>query len=142
MSSRQARWQEERKQLGLCIQCGRPRPPELSSYCIGCAVKRREQRRARLGSMRRRTGAKTYQLSSPVRKPIERAKPQVKRDVRKLEEISPVRPQEFAIEGSSRRFVRRTETGARRSKPVRRISVFVFKEIETMTTAELLYALI
>ena len=75
MSTRQARWQEERKQKGLCLQCGRPRPPELNSYCLECAVKRREQRRARLGSKRRRTDAKTYQLSSPVRKPIERATP-------------------------------------------------------------------
>jgi hypothetical protein len=75
MSTRQARWQEERKRRGLCIRCGLPRPPELNSYCIDCAVKRREQRRTRLGSKGRRAGAKTYQLSAPVRKPIERAKP-------------------------------------------------------------------
>lgn len=62
MSSRQARWQEERRRKGLCVRCGQPRPPVLGSLCLECVVKRREQRRKRLGSRARYLTSKTYTL--------------------------------------------------------------------------------
>lgn len=82
MATRQSRWQERRRREGLCIGCGRPRPSELGSYCVECAVKRRERRRERLGSKSRYIHAKTYQLSRSVPR---------KRSSRKRTKLHPAR---------------------------------------------------
>ncbi len=64
MASRQAEWQKKRRRKGLCTRCGKPRPKELSTLCIECAVKRREQRRKRAGSKSHYENSKTYRLAS------------------------------------------------------------------------------
>jgi len=70
MASRQALWQAERKRRGLCIRCGKPKPRDIGSLCLECAIKRRESVRKRLGSKTRNTKAKTYKLAArPPRKP-------------------------------------------------------------------------
>jgi NMD protein affecting ribosome stability and mRNA decay len=68
--SRQSRWQEERRRMGVCTLCGRPGPPELRQLCLECAVKRRERNRERRGSKVRYTNAKSYQLSAPKKRVV------------------------------------------------------------------------
>lgn len=42
--SRQRRWQLERKALGLCSQCGKPRPKHLKNRCEKCQKIHNERR--------------------------------------------------------------------------------------------------
>ena len=58
--SRQHRWQILQKQLGNCPLCGKP--SDSTSYCLPCAIKRRERQREKCGS-KRRYNAASYRAS-------------------------------------------------------------------------------
>jgi hypothetical protein len=59
--SRQYRWQVLQKQLGNCPLCGRQ--SDTGSYCLQCAIKRRERQRKKSGA-KRRYNAASYRVAA------------------------------------------------------------------------------
>jgi hypothetical protein len=65
--SRQYRWQILQKELGNCPLCGRQ--SDTASYCLQCAIKRRERQRMKSGAKRRYNAASYRAAIKPVASP-------------------------------------------------------------------------
>lgn len=62
--SRQQKWQQSRKRLGLCTCCGQE-PLVTKNYGLNCAAKIREKARKRTKAKRRYAGCQSYQSAEP-----------------------------------------------------------------------------